>query len=480
MEGNKKYEIALLSNYSLPTAECEPNYDNCKLQCFECNDGEETVCCTLPVLNKTGSNHLAVLQFQQQSGMESPPFQLKDHTILFQDANCVAAQVFFTGTPEELPVACINTNDQSYIWFLKLVNVSGTPRFKFPDKFTRLHLTSPLSLSEFLSLGPLECHVPAIFFVAQSAVYTISQIDGDFSFSEPKNISDCFFPLDVGYMHMDQLHLRLQCSENIAKLFTACGTREVVEIFDSRTRTVYQCVSKMGHTANVTLQNDLLNVTVSGSPQEFEGVLPSQYFPFMDSISYAFCDVGRNISFVFALRNGSIFSLSLTTGQLYSLSHNSCNSSTNTYTRGQCHKTRNTAIPNVIGAYDSKDSTFRMANLSCPDNPIVANIEMDSLPPLVAFVRLSMGDCMCRSSRGNQISSESHLPMSEPSLSPTNSYTAYNTQSNSQSTKDIPIETQTVVSNRTVHSSHKGFWALTGLTLLVLIPIFLVVIYCWR
>ena len=477
-EGNKKYEIARLRNHSLPSAECDPN-DNCMLQCFNCNDGNETVCCTLPVINVTGDNHLAILQFQQQSDVEAPPFQLQDQAILSQNSDCVTAQVFFTGNPEELPVVCVNTklDDQSYIWFLKLTydstNISGTARFILSDDFKLLDLTSPLSLSEFRSLERSECNFPAIFFVANSLVYTIIEQTDGFIFHDPLiSIPDCFLPLDVGYMYIGQLHLRLQCSEYIAKLFTACGSREVVEIFDSRNKTVYQCVSTMGNTANVTLQNDLLNVTVSGSPQEFEGVIPSQYFPFMENISYAFCNVGRNISFVFALRNGSVFSLSLTTGKLYSLSHNSCNSSTNTYARGQCYKTRNTTIPNVIGAHDFEESTFKIANLSCPNNPIVANIEMDSLPPLVTLVKLSSGVCMCPSSGTDPITSKSHLPMSEASLSPTHSYTVSTTPVVSgSSTNDNPIETlkPTAVSRPTANSKHsKWAWALTGLTLLIL------------
>lgn len=483
MEGNKKYEIAELRNHSLPSAECEPNFDNCMLQCFKCSDEEETVCCTLPVVNETGGNHLAMLQFRQQSD-KLPPLRLQDQAVLSQDSDCVTAQVFFTGIPEQLPVACINTKvNESYIWFLQLVyesaNISGTARFELPNEFKLLHLTNPLSLSEFLSLERSECHVPAIFFVANSAVYTIIQQDDGPTFQEPSvSIPDCFLPLDIGDMHMGQLHLRLQCSEYIAKLFTACGSQEVVEIFDSRNETVYQCVSTMGNTANVTLQNDLLNVTVSGSPQEFEGVIPSQYFPFMENISYAFCDVGRNVSFVFALRNGSVSSLSLTTGKLVSLSHNSCNSSTNTYARGQCYKTRNTTILNVVGAYDFEDSTFKIANLSCPNNPVVANIEMDSLPPLVAIVKLSRSVCVCPSS---EITSKSYLPISEASLSPTNSYTVSTTPVVSASpTNDNLIETlsPTAVPRPTANSKHsKWFWALTALTLLVLIPV--LVICCW-
>lgn len=486
-EGNKKYEIALLRNHSLPSADCDP-IDTCMLQCFNCKDGDETVCCTLPVVNRTGDNHLAILQFQQQSDVESSPFRPQDQAILSQDSDCVTAQVFFTGNPEELSVACVNTklDDQSYIWFLRLTydstNISGTAKFILSNDFQLLHLTSPLSLSEFLSLERSECHFPAIFFVANSSVYSIIQQADHFIFPNPLiSIPDCFFPLDVSYMHMNQLHLRLQCSEYIAKLFTACGFQEVVEVFDSRNKTVYQCVSTMGNTANVTLQNDLLNVTVIGSPQEFEGVIPSQYFPFMENISYAFCNVGRNVSFVFALRNGSVFGLSLTTGKLYSLSHNSCNSSTNTYARGQCYKTRNTTIPNVIGAYDFEESTFKIANLSCPNNPVVANIEMDSLPPLVTLVRLSRGVCMCPSSGTEPITSKGLLPMSEASLSPTNSYTVSTTLVVSRSsTNDNPIvtPTTTVVSRPTANSKHsKRLWALTGLTLLFLLPVLLVLCY---
>ena len=484
-EGNKKYEIALLRNHSLPSAECDAN-DNCMLQCFNCNDETVHVCCTLPIINQTGHNHLAILQFQEQNDIEASPFQLRDQAILSQNSDCVTAQVFFTGNPEKIPVACVNTKleDQSYIWFLKLsydsTNISSTARLT-PDKFKLLHLTSPLSLSEFLSLERSECQFPAIFFVAHSSVYPIIQQTGGFIFPDPLiSIPDCFLPLDVGYMHMGKLHLRLQCSEYIAKLFTACGSQEVVEIFDSRNKTVYQCVSTMGNTANVTLQNDLLNVTVSGSPQEFEGVIPSQYFPFMENISYAFCNVGRNVSFVFALRNGSVFSLSLTTGKLYSLSHNSCNSSTNTYARGQCYKTRNTTIPDVVGAYDFEESTFKVANLSCPNNPIVANIEMDSLPSLVTLVRLSRGVCMCASSGTEPITSEGHLPMSEASLSPTHSYTVSTTPVVSgSSTNDNPIETlkPTAVPRPTANSKHsRWYWALIVLTLLFL-PVLLVFCY---
>lgn len=481
MEGNRTQEITQLMNYSLPTVGCEAIFDNCRLQCFECEYGEESMCCTLPVINATGSNHLAILQLGQLNSIESAPFELRDTAIISQNSDCITAQVFFPGDPDHRSVACIytNRNRSTGVCFLKLVydstNILGTAEFlESPQGCGSF---DPQSLSEFSSIELPECFSPAIFFVAQNSVYTISVVGMDGISVFKQEIPDCNFPLDISYMHLGELHLRLQCSEHTTKLYTACGSHEVVEVFDSRNRSVYQCESSTGNTANLTLQNGLLNVTVSGSSQEFSNVIPSQNFSFMN-ISYAFCDVGINIQFVFALRNGSIFSLSLTTGKLSILSHDSCNSTTNTYTRGQCYKTRNTTIPNVIGAYDFEDSTFKMANLSCPENPIIANIEVDPIPPLAAFVQISREDCMCPSSKNIQISSTIYF---EPSLSPTNSYSMFTSPVTSPSTNESPTETSPVVSNPRLQSGpNKALWALTALILLIVPVIVLFIVGSYK
>ena len=427
-EGAVPYEITHLTNHFLPAVGCQPNYEHCELRCAVCREGEESICCTLPVLNEVGTNHLALLQLRQPSA-ESLQFELLDCAVITHGADCIAAQVFTSRRFGRHFVACINTTvvGDAYIWFLELSydtnDISGTAGFPMNSRYTVFDdFDSPLSLSEILfveSTGVGCFSSTNIFFTAQGSVFTVGQKNNIFDFSD-ETILDCLHPLDVSYLEGNsKLLLRLQCSDYITKLFAACGSQEVVETYDSRSNgTIYQC-SEMGLHANITLQDGLLNFTSSASLEDFANAMPSLSFPFAENISYGFCDVGSGVNFVFGFSNGSVFSLSLTSGKIFTLAHNSCDDSSDTYTRGHCYKARTTNIRNIIGNYDFQDSSFHLANLSCPEHSIVARIPMNPKPPLAAFVHVSGDTCACRSSSDDQTSYLPFSTMIEPSLSST-------------------------------------------------------------
>ena len=417
------HEITLLANHSLPTIDCGPDFLHCELTCFACGE-EHKLCCTMPVVNSTGKNFLALLQLQQPVSDDSK-FQLVDCSIMPTNADCVAARVF-SRPPKLNPdiehfVACINTTDgaSSYAWFLPLVfnasDISGTSQLKTEplqtSEYRRLY--SPLSLSKLLhvevSNSRSGCEASGnVFFVANGLVSTL-RVDAEapaFTDSNGDTIAECTHPVDIAYLQRDELLLRVQCSDNIMNVFTPCGTRSVIETYDSRIDgTIYQCTNfKEDLHLDLTLQDDLLNVTSTNNPDVLVHLIPSQQFPFTANISHAFCEADDDISFVFMLRNGSIFSLSLATGELYAITRNSCNSSSN-----QCYRARRTGINNTIAAYDYQDSSFLFFNISCPAEPVVVRIPKYPLPPLAAYVQVVTGDeanlCRCRISNDDRTSS---------------------------------------------------------------------------
>ena len=273
-------------------------------------------------------------------------------------------------------------------------------------------------------------------------------------YSDPGSIEDCLFPIDVGYIETDEqpterLLLRVQCTEYIMKLYTACGTQTVVATYDSRVNgTIYQCTKMDDLRANLTFRDGFVNFTTSGSIQEFGDIAQSHVFPYTENISYGFCNVGKDVNFVFALRNGSVFSLSFTTGLISTLTHNSCNSSTDTYARGHCYKARMTRTPDIVVAYDYTDSSFKVANLSCPENPMVSTIHLSPRPPLTGFVQLSGGQsCGCRNCTSRNMSTLPNPSSVSPKLTVTPSSSREQLSSMTLVNSSMVMDSQTRMSS---------------------------------
>ena len=429
------HKIGQLRNHSLPTTGCEPNYDQCELRCFPCGDlgdgdtggvapgggvseggdgesgnegGGATLCCTLPVLNSTGGNGLALLHLHRSaSSLESPPrlLWLQNQTVINHGSDCVIGHTFDREQQGNLVVTCVNTtasttDDFAFFWFLYLsYDGSDAPEF-MSQQFTGFkNFPGSLSLSEtrYLQASYGDCQYQEnFFFVASSQGYT-TNIQGDrIIIAEQGSISECWFPIDVAYIETDRLLLRVQCSQFITKLVTACGSHRTVEIYDSRVNgTIYQCgVAGTDVRVNLTLGNSSIRFTATEDLVVFENISHSHPFPFTTDVSYGFCSVGRDdLSFVFGLSNGSVLSLSFSSGRLSTLAHNSCSRSVETYTRGECYKARMTTSPGVVLAYDHRDSRFVVANLSCVEEPVVARIHVQRRPPLAEFVEGLGGSC---------------------------------------------------------------------------------------
>ena len=408
--------ITQLRNHSLPVTGCEPNYEQCDLRCFTCGeiDGDPSYCCTLPVVNSTGGNALALLQLQWSASHEQTPrvLQLQNQTIISHNEDCVMAHTFDREQGDRF-VSCINTTASTtshfaFIWFLDIVHEgSSTLGFRGRQYTDFGEFPGPLSLSEtrYVQSSYGDCQYPDnVFFVASSQGYTTNVRDSNIVIASHWNITDCWYPTDVSYVRTNRLLLRVQCSQYITKLVTACGSHMTVESYDSRVNgTMYQCgVARVAGVAgtevrvNLTLGDELIWFTATEDLPLFENISVSHPFHLTSNISYGFCEVGNDLTFIFALNNGSVLSLSFITGNISTLAHTSCTGSTDTYTRGQCYKARKASVPGLVIAYDHHNSNFVVANLSCPDDPVVGRVPVHPMPPLAGFVGGS--DLTCRDS----------------------------------------------------------------------------------
>ena len=411
--------ITSLSSHTLPTAACEPNFKQCSLQCFICDEGGDLECCALPVLNEYSDNSLAlfVLQWSNNTSSSKTDLELHSHTVITHGEDCITAHLYTRALGHHF-VDCINITAAAYIWFLNMFyephNISGSVELHGTDSYTQFEdFPDSLSLSEalYLQSSPGDCHsFHNIFFVANSLAYVVFE---NFMF-DSGSIDDCWYPLDIDYIEIDQsLLLRVQCSQHITKLFTACGSLTTVETYDSRVNgSIYQCHKVGNFRANITLRDGFINFTTTGSVEDFGNIVPSHHFSYTQHIVYGFCSVGNGgVSFVFGLSNGSVFSLSFTTGQVSTLSRNSCDGSfTDSYNRGHCYKEHSMDDrPDIIVGYDYWDSSFKVADLSCPGDPIVEQFSIDPKPPLAGFFKNPRAVCgSCRiieSSTSTQLTS---------------------------------------------------------------------------
>jgi hypothetical protein len=475
-ERGPAYEIFQLTNHTLPAAECQPSYAHCDLSCFPCKGREDSKCCTLPVINATGGNYLAVLQLIQQG--EESSFELHDHALItHNNTDCVMAHTFTRASGQSF-VVCINTTtsvNNAYIWFLELgydaANISGTAAFPANSTFKLFPiLSSSLSLSEISYVESLDDGCPGhshVFSVTNSKVYTVNAEFNNIRFDPPVTIPDCSHPLDINYVEGNRnLLLRVKCSDYVTRLFSVCNTRKVVEIYDSRSNgTFYQCRDGPLR-ANLTLRDDLLNFTTMASLQDLS-IMPSQYFPFAENIAYGSCNFD---SFVFALHNGSVFSLSLSSGKISTLANNSCDNSTDMYARGQCYKVQEFRTPNIVDVYDYQDSSFKVANLSRPEHPIVARIPVEPRPPMAAIVQ------------GTRTSS-SHSTI-EPSLTATLSQGVTEPTTTSFPTISMtpPVSTVVLIPPTVSKKTQKSleFLGLLGILVIAILGMIIVgLIICW-
>ena len=410
-EGGTVYEIVRLTNYSLPTTECGPNFIHCELQCFSCTEGGDDKCCTFPVVGEEGGNELALFHIQwsvEESGSSSS-LQLQGLATIAHNQDCVTAHTYVLPSGQHY-VDCINTTagDNAYFLLFSLhydvADIAATSTDNLvQEKFVRFSdFTGPLSLSDTLYVQPSNGDgCPAlqnIFFVADNTGYTFGVEEDRIKFINKWEIGDCEIPRDIGYLLTAQngLLLRVQCSKYTTKLFTLCTNQAVVATYDSRINgTLYQCV-KDTLRANLTLQHDYINITTSGSLQEFGVTEESHDFPFLGNISYAFCNIGSDVSFVFGHHNGSILSLSFTSGKISTIARNACDNLTETYTREHCYKARMTNTRDLIMTYDYHDAKLKVANLSCPESPVVESTLLHPKPPMATFLLDSERTYECR------------------------------------------------------------------------------------
>ena len=409
------YEIVRLSNHSLPAAGCEPNFAQCSLQCFPCEEGRDLECCTLPVLNGRGDNSLALLQLEWAASNTSSnnattdnpgprTLTLRNHTVINHGQDCTTAHVYIRASNSHSNphfVDCINitASSQAYMFFLNLMynidNVAQSAQLSETSYFARFEdFPGSLSLSEILYLQsfPGDCSsVRSVFFVANAQGYMASERDSFNFIFEWGPIEDCLFPLDVNYIEVDESFLlRVQCSQFVTKLFTACGSLTTVATYDSRVNgTMHQCRKGEDLRGNLTFIDDSVTFTTAGNIQDFGNIVPSHSFPFTQDMVYGFCLVGSDVSFVFGLSNGSVLSLSFSTGKFSTIANNSCDSSsTDTYVRGHCYKahTAMNGQQDVVVGYDYVGSQFKAVDLSCPGNPVVERLTVEPRPPLAGFL----------------------------------------------------------------------------------------------
>ena len=237
--------------------------------------------------------------------------------------------------------------------------------------------------------------------------------------------------------------IRVQCSQHITKLVTACGSHRRLEVYDSQT--LCQCGVLNTDTrvlVNVTLRDDLISFKATGDLPIFENISRSHPFSFTPNISYSFCHIESDLAFVFGLSNGSVFSFSFTTGKTSILARNSCNSTTNTYTRGECYKARLYNPSGVVLVYDYVDSSFVVTNLSCLEDPVVARIVVYPLPPLDELVRGPGGSCPSHPSPSLSASS-TVSPSASPVLTTPTTKTTVHPNKNVSSTITYPTSTPT-------------------------------------
>ena len=443
-------KITQLQNYSLPAVGCEPNFKQCELRCFPCQHEEgENLCCTLPVLNSTGGNGLAFLQLRRANEQEySSPIWLQNQTIGVRNWDCVMGHTFDRKDGNRV-ISCFNTSiDSAYIVFVYLIHDTSTLQFSVQQYTSFENFPGPLALSEtrYLSESNGDCQYKEnVFFVSISEAYT-TNINGDNEVIIPQSgtISDCWYPIDVAFIETNlHLLLRVQCSQHITKLVTACGSHRTVEVYDSRINgTLCQCSVLDTDTrvlVNVTLRDDLICFTATGDLPIFENISRSHPFSFTPNISYSFCHIESDLTFVFGLSNGSVFSFSFTTGKTSILARNSCNSSTDSYARGECYKTHLYNSSSVVLAYDHVDSSFVVANLSCLEDPVVARIVVYPLPPLDELVRGPGGSCP-----SHPLSASSTVsPSASPVLSTPTTETTVHPNKNVSSTITYPTSTPT-------------------------------------
>ena len=193
-EGRMEYEITRLVNYSLPRAGCEPNFELCELQCFACDETEESMCCTLPVVTVTGGNNRVLMKLHWSKDGEF--LQLQELANISHNEDCVLAHVYIR--PGGYPfVDCINTTastateDHAYIFFLELdyepANIAETARFIQGTRFAQFfNFPGALSLSEprYVRSSNDDClSLHNIFFVANSRGYAVSYSFDDFSYN---------------------------------------------------------------------------------------------------------------------------------------------------------------------------------------------------------------------------------------------------------------------------------------------------------
>ena len=403
MDSSPPYEITLLKNHSLPTVGCQPNYSQCDLRCFRCGDSSSGEwCCMLPVLSSAGRNGLAIIQLfwsDTERNSTSGVLQLKNQTIITHNEDCVIAHSFDRQLGGYF-VSCINTTDQAYLLFMDISNSDDAPELMSRQYTIFSKFPGSLSLSEpryVQASYNRDCQYPDnVFFVASSQGYTTNVLDENIIIAASWNISDCWYPTDISYIEGSLLLLRVQCSQYITKLVIACGLHRTVETYDSRVNgTMYQCgVPGTDVRVNLTLGNELISFMTTEEHPLFENMSRSHPFHLTREIAYGFCLVGSDLTFVFGLNNGSVFSHSFTSGNLSCVAQDSCDGTTGNYTRGECYKTRPvSSSPDLVVAYDHSTSNFIVANLSCPTHPVVGQIQVEPRPPLAGFVGGFGGTC---------------------------------------------------------------------------------------
>ena len=394
------YVIGQLYGYSLPV-DCESSYDRCGLGCEAC-DGDDAQCCMMPVTDSLGENFLSFLKLRQPRA--NSEYKLIERVAISTEADCIAAHTYSRprGLLYKHFAACLNTtgNGDSYLWLREYSyngsNISESSHFRddieAPDSLSRrsyaLHIDSPLSLSQlvYLDNSSSECLARSnLFFSSNGTVVTTKLSSNTKLFQESyPPIPDCSQPLDVSDFEGGDQFLRIQCSDYVTKIFTPCGSQTVIQTYDSRVNgTVFQCKKNK---LNLRLEDGFLNIT------SYDGSEKQSNFPFefTRNISQGLCVEDRHSAFVFVLRNGSVFSISLATGELSMLSLSSCNDSK--YDRRQCFNVRYTGVKNTIAVYDYRKSELLLTNFTCTQY-----VAIGPQPHFAAFVAgKGESHCQCR------------------------------------------------------------------------------------